>query len=129
MAYNEKLAEKIRAALSGQKNLTEKKMFGGIAFMIDEKMCVGVDKDDIIIRCAPEETDELLSKKGARVFDLSGGRPMKGWLLVGPEGVSAKKDFDWWLSKAIEGNKQAKPPKKKSASQTPVESKKPAKKK
>lgn len=113
MAYNEQLAEKVRAALGSQKNLTEKKMFGGIAFMIDDKMCIGVDKNDIIIRCAPEETDELLSKKGARIFDLSGSRPMKGWVLVGPEGIGVKKDFDWWISKAIEGNKHAKRTKKK----------------
>ena len=110
MPYNEKLADKIRAALSGTKNLVEKKMFGGIAFMVNDKMCIGVDKDDIMLRCEVEETDALIKKKGARVFDLSGGRPMKGWLLVGPEGTTAKKDFEWWLNKAIEGNKKAKAP-------------------
>jgi TfoX/Sxy family transcriptional regulator of competence genes len=113
MAYDEKLAEKVRAALAGQKNLIEKKMFGGIGFMIDDKICIAVNKDDILIRCAPEETDELLSKRGAKIFDLSGARPMKGWLLVGPEGTNMKKDFDWWINKAIEGNKQAKPATKK----------------
>ena len=106
MPYDEQLAGKIRVALEGTKNLEEKKMFGGIAFMIDEKMCIGVHKEDIILRCDPEETDDLLKKKGAKVFDLSGGRPMKGWLLVDPEGISNKKDFDWWINKAIEGNKK-----------------------
>ena len=113
MPYNEKLADKIRTALAGTENLTEKKMFGGIAFMVNDKMCIGVDKDDIMLRCEKEETDELLKMKGARVFDLSGGRPMKGWLLVGQEGTKSKKDFGWWLDKAIEGNKNAPTPKKK----------------
>ena len=113
MAYSEKLADKVRQHLAGTKNLVEKKMFGGIAFMVNDKMCIGVDKDDIMLRCEVDETDELLKKKGARIFDISGGRPMKGWLLVSPEGTSSKKDFDWWLTKAVEGNKKAKTAKKK----------------
>lgn len=113
MAYSEKLADQIRIALAGTKNLVEKKMFGGIAFMINDKMCIGVDKDDIMLRCEKEETDELLKRKGAKVFDLSGGRPMKGWILVGPEGTSSKKDFQYWLDKAMEGNKNALSTKKK----------------
>lgn len=113
MAYNEKLAEKIRVALKGTKNVVEKKMFGGLAFMIDDKMCVGVDKENIMLRCEKDETDELLKKKGAKEFDLSGGRPMKGWLLVGPDGTRSEKDFQWWLAKAIEGNKNASVAKKK----------------
>ena len=107
MAYNEILADKIRTALKGTKTLEEKKMFGGIAFMVNDKMCIGVDKEDIMLRCDKDETDELLKKKGAKVFDISGGRPMKGWLLVSPEGIKTQKDFDWWLNKAIEGNKKA----------------------
>lgn len=106
MAYNEKLADKIRQSLKGTKNLVEKKMFGGIAFMVNDKMCVGVDKDDIILRCTPEQTDELLSKKGSRPFDLT-GKPMKGWLLIGADGWTNKKDFDFWLKTATEANKKA----------------------
>jgi TfoX/Sxy family transcriptional regulator of competence genes len=112
MAYNEKIADKIREALSGAKNLIEKKMFGGIAFMVNDKMCLGVDKDDIMLRCDPEMTEELLSKKGVRAFDLT-GKPMKGWLLVSTEGSSAKKDFDYWVKIAVEANKKAVAPKKK----------------
>jgi TfoX/Sxy family transcriptional regulator of competence genes len=107
MPYNEKLAQKIRAALEGTKNLVEKRMFGGIAFMVNDKMCIGVDKDDIMLRCDPDETQSLLGKKGAKPFDLSGGKPMKGWVLVGPEGTRSQKDFAWWLQKAIEGNRKA----------------------
>src|SRR6185437_1863753 len=95
MAYNEGLAEKIRTALKGKKGVEEKKMFGGIAFMLDGKMCIGVNGDDLIIRCQPEETEDLLKKPGAKVFNLSGKAAMKGWLLVGGTGIS--KSFDWWL--------------------------------
>jgi TfoX/Sxy family transcriptional regulator of competence genes len=112
MAYNEKLADRVRTALAGITKLTEKKMFGGVAFMVNDKMCLGVDKDDLILRCAPEDTDELLLKKGVRPFDLT-GRPMKGWLLVGPEGTKSKADFDYWTKLALEANKKAKVSKKK----------------
>lgn len=104
MAYNEKLADRIREALAGTRKLAEKKMFGGIAFMVNDKMCVGVDNDDLMLRCAPEQTEEFLSKKGVRPFDLT-GKPMKGWLLVGPEGTKSKKDFDGWIKTALESNK------------------------
>jgi len=112
MAYNEQTAERVRKALSGTKKLVEKKIFGGIAFMINNKMCVGVDKDDLMIRCLPEMNDELLSKKGVRPFDLT-GKPMKGWLLVSPEGTKSKKDFDWWIELAKTSNKEVANPKKK----------------
>jgi TfoX/Sxy family transcriptional regulator of competence genes len=112
MPFNEKTATRIREALSGTKGVEEKKIFGGIAFMVNDKMCIGVDKDDIIIRCDPEMHEELLSKNGARPFGLT-GRPMKGWLLVGPEGTASQKDFDWWIRAAIEGNKKTPKSKKK----------------
>jgi hypothetical protein len=60
-----------------------------------------------MICCEPERTEELLSKKGVRIFDLT-GKPMKGWLLVGPEAIKNKKDFEWWIATALEGNKKAK---------------------
>ena len=106
MAYSEALADRIRVALAGTKKIVEKKMFGGIAFMINDKMCVGVHKDDLILRCEPDMTDELIVKKGARPFDLS-GKPMKGWLLVSADGTNSKKDFDWWIKTAIEANRKA----------------------
>src|SRR5688500_10215064 len=72
-------------------------MFGGIAFLVDGAMCIGVDKDDLIVRCAKDETDALLAKEGVREFDLSGGRPMKGWLLVGPEATGTAAGFRTWI--------------------------------
>lgn len=98
MPHDEKLAGRVREALSGTKGITEKKMFGGIAFMWKDAMLIGVDKTDLIIRCAKEETDDLLKKKGVRVFDLSGGRPMKGWLLVGAEVTKTEKGLAGWVA-------------------------------
>lgn len=107
MACNEELAALVRKGINGVKGVTEKKMFGGIAFMANDRMLIGVDKDDLIIRCEKDETDALLKKKGVRVFDLSGGRPMKGWLLVGPEATKSAKGLSDWVGFAIEGNRKA----------------------
>lgn len=109
MPYDEALAERVRRALSGTKGLTEKKMFGGIAFLVDGAMCVGVDREDLIVRCAKEETDALLAKEGVRAFDLSGGRPMKGWLLVGPEATGTARGFGWWIRFARESAQKGGP--------------------
>lgn len=97
MPYDEALAEKVRRALARTKGLTEKKMFGGLAFLVNGVMCIGVDRDDLIVRCAKDETDTLLAKKGVREFDLSGGRPMKGWLLVGPEATGSAAGLEAWI--------------------------------
>ena len=106
MPYSETLAHKVRQALARTKGLHEKKMFGGIAFLVDGTMCIGVDKDDLIVRCEKDQTDELLQKKGVRVFDLSGGRPMKGWLLVGPEATRTARGFKEWIDFALERTKR-----------------------
>jgi len=112
MAYNERLAERIRLALSGVRNVQEKKMFGGIAFLVNGKMCVGVDKQEMMVRCDPEMTDKLLTRKGVRVFDLT-GRPMRGWLLVGGDEALGKKDLERWIGIAMDANKKANRTKKK----------------
>src|SRR5262245_53722918 len=98
MGFNEALAQRVRVALAGTKGLHEKKMFGGIAFLIDGVMCIGVDKNDLIVRCEKDETEELLERKGVRIFDLSGGRPMKGWLLVGPDATKAAAGLKAWIA-------------------------------
>lgn len=116
MPYDEALAQRVRVALAGMTGLTEKKMFGGIAFMVDGAMCIGVDKDDLIVRCAKEDTDALLAKPGVRPFDLSGGRPMKGWLLVGRDATSTARGFESWIAFARE--QLAKPPKRAAARTT-----------
>jgi TfoX/Sxy family transcriptional regulator of competence genes len=106
MPYNEALAQKVRDALAGTKGLTEKKMFGGIAFLVGGVMCVGVDKDDLIIRCEKDQTGTLLAKRGVRPFDLSGKRPMQGWLLVGPEATRTAAGFKSWIDFALQWTKR-----------------------
>jgi len=101
MAYDEALANRVRKALAGRPGLTEKRMFGGVAFLMDGAMCVGVDGKDLIVRCQKEETEQLLTKAGVRIFDLSGGRPMKGWLLVGPEATKTSSGFKGWMDFAL----------------------------
>jgi TfoX/Sxy family transcriptional regulator of competence genes len=116
MPYDEALADKVRRALAGIPGLTEKKMFGGVAFLMKGAMCVGVDGTDLIVRCAKDETEQLLTKKGVRIFDLSGGRPMKGWLLVGPEATGSAGGFKSWIDFALawtaKAEKAPKPAKK-----------------
>jgi hypothetical protein len=97
MPYNEALAARVRRAFVGTDGVTEKKMFGGLAFLVTGAMCVGVNKDDLIVRCEKEETENLLAMKGVREFDLSGGRPMKGWLLLGPDATRTAAGLEAWL--------------------------------
>ena len=102
---NEKLTQRVRDALVDIPKVKEKKMFRGITFMVNGKMCVGVDKDDLMIRCDPAMNDDLLARNGVRQFDLT-GKPMKGWLLVSPQATKTKKDFDWWIEFALAQNKK-----------------------
>lgn len=101
MAFDERLAERIRKRLGKRKELAEKKMFGGIAFLLNGNMCVGVHKQDLIVRLDPEETDEALSQPHTRVFDLS-GRPMKGWILVESSGLKDEKALGKWVSISVD---------------------------
>lgn len=81
MAFDEALASRIRDAVSGTDGLGEKRMFGGLAFLLSGNMCCGVHGDEPIVRFDPEQTEEALKQGPVRVFDLT-GRPMKGWVLV-----------------------------------------------
>ena len=83
MTYNLKLAERIRAELEGMPSV-EKKMFGGVGFLIHGNMAVGVYKEDMIVRIAPAKHERFLKRPHAKLFDIT-GRPMKGWLAVEPE--------------------------------------------
>jgi TfoX/Sxy family transcriptional regulator of competence genes len=99
MAYDEKLAERIRTALARTVGIVEKRMFGGIAFLLHGNMLVGVHKDALIVRIAPEETEHALRDANARIFDIT-GRPMKGWILVEPAGLSGNK-LGKWIERAL----------------------------
>jgi len=83
MAYDEALASRVRETLSENPEITERKMFGGIAFMLSGNMAVGVSKDDLMVRIDPDDQDDALAQPGVRIFDMT-GRPMKGWILVSP---------------------------------------------
>jgi TfoX/Sxy family transcriptional regulator of competence genes len=86
------------AALAG---LTEKKMFGGLAFLLNGNMACGVHSDELIVRLDPDDTDAALAEPGARVFDMT-GRPMKGWLLVDADGVAEDADLRRWIGRGVE---------------------------
>jgi len=100
MTYSLDAARTVRAALSGRQGVTEKQMFGGIAFLLHGNMCVGVHGDDLIVRVRPAETDALLREPGTKVFDLS-GRPMKGWLLVTPAGFRTEAALQAWIARGL----------------------------
>ena len=96
MAYNEQLAQRIRQRLGKRSGLAEKKMFGGIGFLLQGNMCCGVHGEDMIVRLDPEHTDQALSAPHTRQFDLT-GRPMKGWILVEPKGLATDASLGKWI--------------------------------
>ena len=100
MAYNEKLAERIRAELSGVP-FVEKKMFGGIGFLVHGNMACGVHKNAMIVRVDPEKHAALLKKPHARPFDIT-GRPMKGWLIVDTDGYKTAKQLSAWVKEGVD---------------------------
>ena len=87
MAFDEALAARVRKVLGKRRGVVEKKMFGGIAFLLHGNMSVGLHGKELVVRVDPEEGERALSEPNVRRFDLT-GRPMKGWLLVGPAGLA-----------------------------------------
>ena len=112
MAYDEKLAGRVRELLSSKRNVAEKKMMGGLTFMVNNKMCVGILKDELMARIDPEVYESVLERKGCREMDFT-GRPMKGFVFVDPEGTKSKKDLEYWLNLALDFNERAKTSRKK----------------
>jgi len=100
MAYDLKLAERIRSELDGM-SFVEKKMFGGVGFLLNGNMACGVNKDDLIVRVSPDKHTELLIRLHARPFDLT-GKPMKGWLLVEADGCKTDKQLSTWVKEGVE---------------------------
>ena len=101
MTFDEGLATRVRDLVAEEDGLTEKKMFGGLAMLLDGNMAVGVYGDGLIVRADPASQDVLLAEPGARVFDMT-GRPMKGWLMVGPEGCSEDADLRRWVARGVD---------------------------
>jgi TfoX/Sxy family transcriptional regulator of competence genes len=109
MAYDEQLAERIRKRLAKRKGVVEKKMFGGIAFLLNGHMSCGVFKDTMIVRLPPEESDAALAEPHTGVFDFT-GRPMKGWIVVQPKGLATGAQLGKWIERSSR-HAASKPPK------------------
>ena len=101
MAYSESLAERIRLILRQRRDIVEKKMFGGIGFLLNGNMLVGVWKQSLIARLGPEQGKAALRETHVGPFDIT-GRPMKGWVLIEPDGVDSDRQLSAWLEKSIE---------------------------
>ncbi len=110
MAYSEFLADKVRQRLIGKGKVVEKKMMGGLIFMVNDKMCIGIDtdkntmEDRLMVRVGKLPYPELLEKKGSRPMDFT-GRVMRGFLFIDPEGFDKDVDLDFWIEKALSFNK------------------------
>ena len=111
MAYDENLARRVRRILPSHLKVQEKKMMGGLTFMVNGKMCVGILNDDLMARIDPEVYEEALTKKGCREMDFT-GKPMRGFVFIAPEGTSAGRDLGSWVRLALAFNKKAKPSKR-----------------
>lgn len=95
MAYNESLAKRIDVLIKGKKGFSRKEMFGGVGYLLNGNMCVGIHKDDLIIRYDPKMTEEINKTGNVRAFDIT-GRPMKGWSLVNSEGIKGAALKKWF---------------------------------
>ncbi len=101
MAFNERLAERVRAALDGRDGISERKMFGGLAFLLDGKMCVGVLGDELVVRSGAERYAESLKRPHARPMDFT-GRSMTGMVYVAPTGVSRGASLKRWIELGLD---------------------------
>jgi len=99
MPYSESLADRIRCRLARRKNIEEKKMFGGVGFLLNGNMLVGVWKESLIVRLGPETGEEALLEPHVKEFDIT-GKPMKGWVMVGPEGAEDDDQLKGWIERA-----------------------------
>jgi len=100
MAYDAALADRIRAVLAARDDVTERKMFGGVAFMVGGHMCCGISGEDLMVRLGEDAADAALDEPGARPMDFT-GRPMKGYAFVGPEGTAADEALHDWVSRTL----------------------------
>ncbi len=107
MAYNEQLADRIREALMDVPGIEEKKMFRGISFLVQGKMCVNVSKDEMMCRIDPALHDMALEKRGCSTVIMK-GKEYKGWILISEEGMRTQKQFEYWISLALAFNEHAK---------------------
>ena len=101
MAYDEQLAGRVRDVLARRKDVSEKKMFGGLSFMLGGNMCCGVDKDNLMVRVGPEQYETALAQPHARPMDFT-GRPLKGMVYVDPEGYRTDAALAAWVKRGVD---------------------------
>ena len=101
MAYDDGLAQRMREALAVIPDIDEKKMFGGIGFLLNGNMACGVNKDDLIVRVGPEAYEAALAEPHTKVFDMT-GRPMKGWVVVRPAGYESDEGLKGWVQRGVD---------------------------
>ncbi len=101
MAYDEGLAQRLSESLAGVPGLVEKKMFGGIGYMVQGNMACGVNGDDLIVRVGPDGYETALAMDDTRPFDIT-GRPMRGWVMVGPDGYQSDSQLKEWVKRGVE---------------------------
>jgi len=110
MAYSEYLADRVKQRLKYANLTEEKKMMGGLIFMVNQKMCIGIDidkstgKDRLMVRVGKASHDQLIFKNGSREMDFT-GKVMRGFLFIDPEGFDDESDLDFWIEKALEFNR------------------------
>jgi TfoX/Sxy family transcriptional regulator of competence genes len=100
MAFDESLADRIRAGLRRKKGIEEKKMFGGLGFLLNGAMLVGVWKDSMIVRIGPDGHEVAILEANVKEFDIT-GKPMKGWVLIEPAGVQNDLQVKAWIQRAL----------------------------
>jgi TfoX/Sxy family transcriptional regulator of competence genes len=111
VAFDEKLADRVRERLEDLPVIEEKEMMGGLAFMVNDKMCIGIIGDEIMCRIDPEFHDTAIEMKGCRTMNFT-GRPMKGWVMIDNTGMGTLQELDYWIKLALEFNSKAKKSKK-----------------
>lgn len=99
MAYDEKLAARVRTLLSDRTDVSEREMFGGLTFMVAGHMCCGVSGDELIVRLDPDREDDALATRHARPMDFT-GRPMRGFVTVQPQGLKGAR-LPRWVREAV----------------------------
>lgn len=113
MAYSELLADRVRQVFKSKNtHFEEKKMMGGLCFMVDDKMCCGVHEERLMARLHPDFEAEALTKTGCRPMDFT-GRPMRGYVFIYPDGTDSDRDLEFWVECCIDFNPLAKSSKKK----------------
>ena len=101
MPFDQGLAERIRRVLADRGDVVERKMFGGLCFMVSGNMCCGIVDDTLMARVGPDNYEEFLGEEHAREMDFT-GKPLRGMIYVSPEGIDAEDDLETWVNRCID---------------------------